>query len=314
MAIPRPTRRTPPTTAAADPQTEAHAAPEPKAEPETLAQAAQTLHDTSTPTRAAAEGLAYDHLDDGDDPAAGPGKAMAAPSGGAVATRSSRAQVVETEDRQTFGDLDDEVGFGSFPMVKLKDEMFEITNTEIKVSGLDGVIVGARKKVLYKASDDENDDRVAYSYDQTNEHGQVLTANGRILDDVIEEWKEDGEVTLKQSKYYEAQFMVLNVFHDAPAKQTAAREALNGQIVLLSIAPSSVARLSGMKQTLKMRKLKSGARATLDKVVTRITAGAKVVPGGDNKKAFHPWDFKPVGELPENFTVSVLDAYTLDAV
>ena len=167
-----------------------------------------------------------------------------------------------------FDALDDEIGFGSFPMVKLDKSKFVIDKAEY--DEFHAVILSARPKWVYKA----DDDHLLYSYDQ------VYDTSGKTIEAVKAEWKADGVSTaISVSKYMEC------------ASKVVSEGAHQGRIVLLSVAPASVKRLGGYRAELKL------TGKSLGKVVTRIFPGDKVQI--NPKISFYPWNFELVGNYEE---------------
>lgn len=184
--------------------------------------------------------------------AAQPSKAVAAPSGGFL------ANVGGADDG--FGALDDQIGFGSFPMVKLDKNTFVIENAEY--SELLAVMFQARSKWIYKV-DDEN---FVYSYDNVND------LSGKPLSAKIREWKAQGLGDHSSSMYMEV------------AAKIVSEGKHKGKLVLLNVAPASVKRLGGYRAELKFK------NRTLSQVVTRIYPGSLIKLNA--KISFHPWNFE----------------------
>lgn len=177
-----------------------------------------------------------------------------------------------------FGDLDDQIGFGSFPIVKLDKDKFIVGDASL--DQIDCIIMSVRKKYLFKVkqgSGDNEQESICYSYDGIHD------TSGNPLSSVFEEWKEEGfESDPSRSDYMEAV---------AQLADEAAGE-LNGQLVLLSVPPASVKRLAGYRAQLKVV-----YRQKPQQVITRCMKAplVKITP----KISFYPWDFKKVGNAPE---------------
>jgi hypothetical protein len=155
------------------------------------------------------------------------------------------------------------VGYHSFVTIKLpSDGIFatgddEQVGTEIKV-----VLLQSKRKYVYNRDDD--DDAVLFSYDQ------VTTTSGESLSDALDEWKNEG-AKVTEKHYLDMQADVLD-------------GELEGETVMLSIAPSSVQKLTGYMGKLRRKGLNPKETVTqlyvMDKVKTK---------GG---KQFYPWGFK----------------------
>ena len=183
-----------------------------------------------------------------------------------------------------FDGLEQEVGFGSYPILKLDKMMFIIGDKKIK--GDDGVkviLISARKKYLFKASKDRKT-LLAYSYD-----GRTGT-DGRALQDHFAEWIAEGKMAPGASpvvsRYFEAPGVILDT----------GDPNLDGEIVLLSIPPASVSRLAGIKQRLDLNGLKMG------EVVLRCGLGPMVEKNGET---FYPWDFKIVAKAHPSMIAAI---------
>lgn len=187
--------------------------------------------------------------------------AVQAPSTTAVVPATSNHGIVAgAKVDDGFNALDDEIGFGSFPMVKLDKDVFVVEKAEHREFLCK--IMGARPKWVYKA----DDDHLAYSYDQ------VFTTSGKDLKAVQAEWKANGLPNVEISKYMEcaAQFLTPGDHYE--------------KLVLLSVAPASIKRLGGYRAELQITGHK------LNETVTRVFPGAKVQV--NPKISFYPWNFE----------------------
>lgn len=263
MALPKPKLRTAPAAAAA----EATAA---KAAPAVAVADAEELHDSSTPYG-------------GDEEAAAPpAKAVTAPPKPAPTPAKSTALAVahEPEENDGFDGLDQEIGFGSFEILKLDKSEFICKEESFK--SFEAVLHQGRKKFIFKANKSEDCSLLVYSYDE--ETG----TDGRSLEDHFNEWRMAGELEADASpvkaRYFELAAQITKI-------DDKDEHELVGDMVLLSIPPASVTRLAGYKAKLKLKKRK------LNKVVTLIQPGKKITL--PNKKTFHPWDFKFVEDVIE---------------
>jgi hypothetical protein len=178
----------------------------------------------------------------------------------------------------SFDDLDQDLGFGSFPMVKLDKDVF-VTSDGDEFDHLDVILKRMSRKTLIKARAGQDDD-IPFVYTYNNE----TALDGRSVADHLREWREDGDMPAGadpiKAEYLEVLAEVCG----------SGNEAYDGEMVILNIAPASKRRLAGYKLKLQAKGL------AMHKVVTRVIAGAKITKGN---KSFHPWDFKLVGKLGE---------------
>lgn len=177
----------------------------------------------------------------------------------------------------SFDGLEEELGFGSFPMLKLDKTEFVVGTTTFDVIE-ECVLLKGTKKHLFKARKGEDDGiPLVYSYDG------VFTTSGERLDSVFEEWKEHGEMDGSpiKSTYMEVLTHIIS----------AGDGSMNGELVMANIAPQSLRTLSGYQARLGLKGLR------LNQAVTRLQKGQKVTIKGSNK-TFYPWDFKFVKPAP----------------
>ncbi len=172
-----------------------------------------------------------------------------------------------------FSDLDDQIGFGSFPIVKLDKTEFLINDETLgDGNAFTCRLLNGRKKILVKESGDQDTKNLLYSYDGIHD-----TA-GKLIEDRIAEWKADGVESVERKTYFEAAAQLIGGDRDQ-------------ELVLLSIPPASVSRLSGYRASVTMRE-----GVPLSDVITKCSKGAKVKIG--NNITFYPWQFsvEPAGE------------------
>lgn len=185
---------------------------------------------------------------------------------------------------ESFDDLEDELGFGSFPMLKLDKTEFVCGNHTM--DAVDEVILlQGKKKHLFKARKGEDDGiPLVYSYDGK------YSVQGEALEQVFAEWREAGEMD-ENSQPVKATYM--EVF--AHVLSCSVKELI-GEQVMMNIAPQSLKTLSGYQKKLALK----GYR--LNQAVTRVQKGAKVTIS-NSSKTFYPWDFKFVRAVPEDFSL-----------
>lgn len=207
--------------------------------------------------------------------------AIAAPSGGALA-----AAPMQPAERDEHDDLDDQIGFGSFPVLKLQNGTFVIDDVELG-NNVDLILISSRKKwiIKEKAQDTTN---LVYSYDQVT----VAGSTDETIAERIQKWADEGVDTtnLERKRYQE----VVAVIVGAEKNYDKFTKAL----VLCSVPPASVRRLAGHRATVKtLYKLKLG------QVVTQAFKGRQLK--GGNNKVFNPWDFKLVRKAKESDKLAV---------
>lgn len=172
-----------------------------------------------------------------------------------------------TAEADGFEALDEDIGFGSFPMVKLDKGIYECGKTSYQE--FNAVILSARPKWIYKSGPGD-DAEIVYSYDQAND------TNNRPLKATFDLWKSKGcTAPFEGSRYMECAARFLT---DGPHK---------GKMVLLNVAPKSISRLAGHRAEIQIKHLKLSER------ITRVFPGDKVEV--TSKKSFHPWNFEDVG-------------------
>ena len=179
-----------------------------------------------------------------------------------------------------FDDLDEDLGWRSFPVFKLQEGELKISGKE-NTKGfefLEGVVLDQRKKFLFKARQrrNENDRTIpfAFSYDER------MDTKGNFLEDIFADWQAAGDTDRGRNPvvtvYRELVFKIL--------KTNRAESGLEGELVILNIPPASRERLAGYNKSLK-----EGRRLSLNQVVTRVFPGDQVkMQNGD---VFRPWEF-----------------------
>jgi hypothetical protein len=173
-----------------------------------------------------------------------------------------------------FEDLDDEIGFGSFPILTLSNGTYNIGDEDIGKT-VDVILQQSRRKHLYKEGSVEDTDFVVYSYDEVHDMG------GKLLSAIFDEWAEKGvdRSKIEHKKYSEAVGLIISEKHQ-------------GELVLLSVPPASIKRFAGYRSELRVIR-----KALPTQVVTRLVVGP-VIKGGNGKK-FNPWQFKFVRRVTE---------------
>jgi len=192
------------------------------------------------------------------------GSDLAVPSAGGAGLGAAVKAVVEGDG---FGDLDGALGFGSFPIVTLK-ETFSMGEVELGTE-FECVMISARAKWIIK-EEAQKTDKLCYSYDGTH------TLGGKLVEDQLNEWRGQGISKFEKKKYMEVTAQIHGGEYD-------------GTFVLLSIAPASVNRLGGYRVSVAATQGKQ-----LNAVVTKCVRGPKLGKGAD---AFYPWNFELTATL-----------------
>jgi hypothetical protein len=193
----------------------------------------------------------------------------------AVATRGGQDLIsAPTHEPDGFEDLDDEIGFGSFPILTLSNGTFNIGDEDIG-KNVDVILQQSRRKHLYKEGGVEDTDYVVYSYDEVHDMG------GKPLDAIFDEWAEAGvdRSKIEHKKYSEAVGLIISDSH-------------KGELVLLSVPPASIKRFAGYRSELKVIR-----KAQPQQVVTRLVVGPVIK--ASNGKKFNPWQFKFVRRVTD---------------
>jgi hypothetical protein len=159
-----------------------------------------------------------------------------------------------------FGGL--EVGFYSFTTVKLATEgRFEDADGNDLGKSLIVQLMESKRKFAYNNSEDEN--VAEFSYDR------VHNTKGDLLAPILKEWEDEGG-KVSEKKYLDVTCQVVS-------------GDLEGEVVVLSVSPSGVAKFTGY-----IGKLNYGNK-DLNETVTEVYVGKKIttVP-----KPFYPWAFR----------------------
>ena len=202
----------------------------------------------------------------------------AVPSVQKPASKAVSTQVYEdVGNDSSFDDLDSDLGFGSFPMVKLDNSGQFVTSDGDEFDQLDVVIRRMTRKTLVKARAGQ-DEGIPFVYTYNGE----TALDGRSVADYIREWKEDGEMEPAADPIKSEYLEVLAEVHNT------GNENYDGEMVILNVAPASKRRLAGYKLKLQAKGL------PLHGVLTRVLAGAKISKGN---RSFRPWDFKFIAKL-----------------
>lgn len=187
-------------------------------------------------------------------------KPMQAARGSAIGSAEKKGRFEQEMAEEGFEGL--EVGFYSFTTVKLATEgRFETADGEELGKSLKVQLMESKRKYAYNNSEDEN--VAEFSYDR------VTNTKGEVLAPILKEWEDEGG-KVSEKKYLDVMCQVVE-------------GDLEGEIVILSVSPSGVAKFTGYAGKLKY------AGKDLKEVVTEVFVGKKIttVP-----KPFYPWGFK----------------------
>lgn len=187
--------------------------------------------------------------------------AMATPPG----TATGAGRIISDLAEAGFEGLD--VGFGTFPIVRLQDQTFSTNEEEVLGHEFWCCIHGSRVKWLLKKEDNNTTSDFVYSHDQ------VTTTTGQSIEEVMAEWRAAGFDAPVWKKYL-----------DITAQRYDANSRTLGQIVILSVPSNSVPRLTGYLTTLKV-----GHGLMPNQVITHVHLGPRVTQA---VKPFYPWAFK----------------------
>lgn len=204
------------------------------------------------------------------------------------------AHPIPEDEDDGFGDLDQDLGWRSFPMFKLSGNLFESTEGHTLPS-LDVVIHKQRRKAAIKARNGQEDGiPMAYAYvpegvrDEQVDFMSLQATDYTPVSEHVAQWKSEGEMEPNGSPvvsiYVELLVSVYNTGSD-----------LDGEMAILNIAPMSKNKLAGYRQTLIQKgRVSRGKAYRLDEVLTKVQPGAKIQKG---KNTWYPWDFKFAGLL-----------------
>ena len=190
---------------------------------------------------------------------------------GAVAVQNSveTAGVQSALASQGFDGLD--YGFGAFPVITLQnDGTFQSSEGGSLGRDFYCCILGSTPKWIYKNDQKGAAEDFFYTFDRE------FSVQGEPIDTILAGWKAKGwkhEV----KKYLDVQAQLVTQDED------------NGTLVLLSISPTSITKLSGYLATVAGRHGKQ-----VNAVITHIQLGEKVTKV---KYPFHPWSFSLHGDM-----------------
>jgi hypothetical protein len=169
------------------------------------------------------------------------------------------------EDDADFGDIDGNIGYGSFPIVKLQNGKLVMGEGGEEVESFKCVLLGLKKRWLYK-SDSTDDAEIFYSYDK------LTDTSGRTVEARLAEWESEGfdKDKFECKEYAEVMAQIVE-------------GSLSNKITLLSVPPASIKRLAGLKAEIKYIH-----KTSLKKVITKVSVGKSIKVGS---KSFNPWQF-----------------------
>jgi hypothetical protein len=146
-------------------------------------------------------------------------------AGTAVAKAGGSSALVQAAAESGFEGLDFD-GYGTFPMVSLKQGTFTCSDGWSLSDPFYAVLMSSKKKFIYKngLADNDPDSTFFYSYDQ------VSSVSGESVDSILTEWRARGwKPVLKP--YLDVAMRLSGGEHD-------------GTVVVLSVPKTSIGRLS----------------------------------------------------------------------
>lgn len=177
------------------------------------------------------------------------------------------------DEQADLGFEDLEISQFSFDRVKLDDGAFIRGEDQELGNSFKFIALGSRANYIIKR-DNGQDSPMFYSYCKD---GTTL-ADGGSSKEVLDEWKEEGFATPENP-------IIVLKYMEVMAQLVEENDEL-GDLVCLSVPPSSRARLGIIPTMAKMR-----FNANMNEVISEAIVGAKV---GQGQKAFRPWNFKVV--------------------
>ena len=254
--------------------------PAAKAEPETKADAEEPVVETAA---AAAEPV-VETVAEQEAQAAAAAPAADSSSRAVAEQPKGGAVVVAPADTQNYfqkllneleadGQVGLELGFGVFPMISLDKGEFKVGDEEIGKVAFNFVPLLSKPKFAYRLTMVPDKDQDAIFADSDRAH---LDPDSPVSARIVE-WKEKHPGSSFEVKTYQDVFAFISEFADKPE--------LQGQICILSVAPTSVRRYTRECITVK------GKGYAPHECVFNAFVGAKV--RGDND--YYPWEFKALG-------------------
>ena len=195
---------------------------------------------------------------------------VAQPTGTAMVTPGGQAGALDALQVAGFEGLN--IGFGSFPIVSLKNEgMFQSTEGWELGQAFDCILMGSKEKFIVKNGQAEPNDAFFYTYDK------MYQVSGKPCADTINEWRAKGWVE-QWSPYLDVAVQLVGGDHDS-------------ELVILSIPKASINKYSGYTTGLWMKD-----KLLPTQVLTRCYRGDKVTRV---KFPFYPWNFTKMQTLPQ---------------
>ena len=210
-------------------------------------------------------------------------------TGTAVATRTANQQVAVASPApkgagsnyfaQMIKELEEagqeglEMGFGVFPMVSLDKGEFKVGDEDIGRDDFEGVPLFSKPKFAYRTTGVPEKEVEAVYADSDKEHLDPNSITSARLLEWKEKWPDSG---WEVKKYQDVYMYVTNM---------PAQPELEGQIVQLSVAPTSVKHYTRACITAK------GKGREAHECVFRVSVGEKVRGEFD----YYPWAFKAIG-------------------
>ena len=156
-------------------------------------------------------------------PAAPP--APAVPSGSEIAPVTANAKLAQVAAEEGFEGMDFD-GYGTFPMVSLKQGTFSCNEGWSLPDTFYGILQSTRKKSIYKNGLPDSDPNTDFFYT----YDQITSVSGDMVEDLVAAWRAKGWTPVIKP-YIDATITLVGGEHD-------------GQVIILSVPKSSISRLS----------------------------------------------------------------------
>lgn len=188
------------------------------------------------------------------------------------------------------GDFDSvagELGFGSFPQIKLdKDKFIAGNDQKNEMEEFDFRPMTSKARWIYKAQKDSKD--FFFSYDQ------VQANDGTAVSQKLADWRAGGFMNPEIRKYQEVYGYIVS---DGEYKD---------RMVILSVPPASAPRFAAYIAELSLKRYDGQPVDDNNKpvplnpseTICHITKGAKITTKDGN--TFYPWEFKFLKRLAEH--------------
>lgn len=200
-----------------------------------------------------------------------------APRAEGQVARVNGGQMAAMQEMEDAGFGGGHIDFTSFTNIVLKDGEFQLVGTTKSFSATDGftgTVLQSRAKWAMRVGGDDDAD-VTFAYNKTDFNDVETEAGAKVA-----EWRAEG---LKpELKEYAELFVMVETVHASECKE------LEGDAVVVQVAPMSIGRWAGYKFKMRSRTGKNP-----DGYLTHFLRGEKVTAA---KFPFYPWEFKHVSQ------------------